>query len=177
MKRTLFLLSIPVFFSISCEEKIDYEKEKAAIIEVIEEETKAFFDSDINRLASYHIQDESNIRLTASKGGYSYDVGWKQIESFFLDYFENEMGSGEFYEVKKNYKIKIYGNSASAAYDNFYYNENDDLLSTSIHAQFLEKVNGDWKIVFYTSIYNSTWDNEEEAESNDQVGAEANTED
>jgi hypothetical protein len=136
------------------------EKERAAIIDVIEAETEAFFDKDINRLGSFHIQDESNIRLTATKSGYTYDVGWDKIESFFLDYFENEMGSGEYYEIKKNYKIKIYDKSAWATYENLYYNENDELLSTSIHTQILEKVNDEWKIVFYTSIYNSTWEEE-----------------
>ena len=159
MKYYLNTISILIILTVfSCTEKIDYEKEKAAIIEVIEAETEAFFDSDIDRLASFHIQDESNVRLTASKSGYTNFVGWENIRSFFLDYFENEMEPGEFYEVKKNYRINISGNNASATYDNYYYNGQDELLSTSIHAQFLQKVNGEWKIAFYTSIYNSTWD-------------------
>jgi hypothetical protein len=159
-----------MILAISCKEKVDNEKEKTAIIQVLEAETEAFFDKDIDRLASYHIQDESNIRLTATKSGYTYDVGWDKIESFFLDYFENEMGPGEYYEVKKNYRIKIYDKSAWAAYDNYYYDSNDVLLSTSIHTQILEKVNGEWKIVFYTSIYNSTW--EEEVANGQESNAE-----
>jgi len=155
---SLTFLFFTIILAFSCKEKVDFEKEKAAIIEVIEAETEAFFDKDINRLASFHIQDESNIRLTATKSGYTYDVGWDKIKSFFLDYFENEMGPGAYYEVKKNYRIKIYKKSAWAAYDNFYYNSDDELLSTSIHTQILEKVDDEWKIVFYTSIYNSTWE-------------------
>ena len=149
----------------SCNEKIDIEKEKTAIIAIIEAETEAFFDNDINRLASFHVQDESNTRLTATKSGYTYDVGWEKINSFFLDYFENEAEPGNFYEVKKNYNIKVYGESALAVFDNDYYNGEDELLSSSIHAEFLEKVNGEWKIVFYTSIYSSTWEDEEKVES------------
>jgi hypothetical protein len=168
--NTLIILFFTMILAISCKEKVDYEKEKTAIIQVLEAETEAFFDKDIDRLASYHIQDESNIRLTATKSGYTYDVGWDKIESFFLDYFENVMGPGEYYEVKKNYKIKIYDESAWAAYDNFYYNSDDELLSTSIHTQILEKVNGEWKIVFYTSIYNSTW--EEEVANGQESNAE-----
>jgi hypothetical protein len=168
--NTLIILFFTMILTISCKEKVDYEKEKTAIIQVLEAETEAFFDKDIDRLASYHIQDESNIRLTATKSGYTYDVGWDKIESFFLDYFENVMGPGEYYEVKKNYKIKIYDESAWAAYDNFYYNSDDELLSTSIHTQILEKVNGEWKIVFYTSIYNSTW--EEEVANGQESNAE-----
>lgn len=157
-KNVIILLAFTILFAISCQEKVDYEKEKAAIIAVIEGETEAFFDRDIDRLASFHIQDDSNIRLTATKSGYTYDVGWDKIESFFLDYWENVMEPGDYYEVKENYRIKIYDKSAWAAYDNYYYNSNDELLSTSIHTQILEKVDGEWKLVFYTSIYNSTWE-------------------
>ena len=159
---TFFIVIVLV--GTSCKEKIDIEKEKAAIIAVIEAETEAFFDSDINRLASFHVQDESNTRLTATKSGYTFDVGWENINSFFLDYFENEADSGNFYEVKKNYKIKVYGESAWAVFDNDYYNGEDQLLSSSIHAEFLEKDNGKWKIVFYTSIYTSTWEDEGKVE-------------
>jgi len=144
----------------SCQEKIDIESEKEAIIAVIEEETEAFFDYDIDRLGDKHVQDETNIRLTATKSGYTYDVGWETIRSFFLDYFENYGGQQGFYEIKRNYKIKVYGESAWVVFDNDYYNGKDELLSSSIHAEFLEKVDGEWKIVFYNSIYTSTWDDE-----------------
>ena len=166
MRKILWTAFIPILIAgTSCEEKIDIEQEKADIIAVIEEETEAFFDSDIERLAATHIQDESNIRLTATKSGYTYDVGWEKVKSFFLEYFENEMEPGDFYEVKRNYKIKVYGESAWAVFDNDFYNEEDELLSTSIHAEFLEKVDGKWKLVFYTSIYTSTWDDEGESET------------
>jgi len=152
-------------FGTSCQEKIDIEKEEAAIIAVIEEDTEAFFDSDIERLSALHVQDDTNIRLTATKSGYTYDVGWDKVESFFMDYFENEAEPGDFYEVKRNYKIKVYGESAWAVFDNDFYNGEDELLSTSIHAEFLEKVHGEWKLVFYTSIYTSTWEDEGEYET------------
>jgi len=167
-KHLLSLIVLVLLAGTSCQEKINIEKEKAAIITVIEEETKAFFDSDIDRLSAIHVQDETNIRLTATKSGYTYDVGWETVKSFFLDYFENEAEPGDFYEVKTNYKIKVYGESAWAVFDNDYYNGEGELLSTSIHAQFLEKVNGEWKHVVYNSIYTSTWDDEgdNETESN-----------
>jgi len=169
-KIKLIFLVLLTMLTYSCKEKVDYEQERSAIIAVIEAETKAFFDKDIDRLASFHVQDESNIRLTATQSGYTYDVGWEMVNAFFIDYLENVMEPGDYYEVKKNYKIKIYDKSAWAAYDNFYYNSDDELLSTSIHTQILEKVKGEWKIVFYTSIYNSTW----EEESTKEQGSDTN---
>jgi len=166
MKKKLWAVFVPILIAgTSCQEKIDVEKEKAAIIEVLEQETEAFFNYDIERLGSFHVQDETNTRLTATKSGYTYDEGWEKVRSFFLDYFENVAEPGDFYEIKRNYKIKIYGKSAWAVYDNDYYNEDDELLSTSIHAQFLEKVDGEWKIVFYNSIYTSTWEENKQNES------------
>jgi|GEM_PF-668301 len=177
MKNHLFsLIVLVIFASTSCQEKFNIEKEKEAIIAVIEEETEAFFDSDINRLGATHVQDETNIRLTATKSGYTYYVGWENIQSFFLDYFENEAEQGDFYEIKTNYKIKVYRECALAVYDNDYYNGKGELLSTSIHAQFLEKINGKWKLVFYNSIYSSTWDangqNETEVITESEVESE-----
>jgi len=161
MKKNLWIFFVIILIAgTSCKKKIDYEKEKAAIIAVIEDETVAFFNSDINHLGSMHVQDETNIRLTATKSGYTYDIGWEKIKSFYQDYFENEAEPGDFYEVKRNYKIKVYEESAWAVFDNDFYNSEDELLSTSIHAEFLEKVNGEWKLVFYTSIYTSTWEEE-----------------
>ncbi len=166
MKKYLFFLfAIILLAGTSCQEKIDIEKEKAAIIAVIEEETEAFFDNDINRLGALHVQDETNIRLTATKSGYTYEVGWEKVSSFFVDYFENVAEPGDFYEVKSNYKIKVYRECAWAVFDNDFYNGQGELLSSSIHSQFLEKVNGEWKHVSYTSIYTSTWDDEVESET------------
>lgn len=161
MKKLTFTFFIVILLVVSsCREKIDIEKEKAAIISVIEEETEAFFDSDIDHIGALHVQDETNFRLTATKSGYTYEDGWENVKSFFLDYFENVAEPGDFYEVKSNYKIKVYRECAWAVFDNDYYNGEGELLSTSIHSQFLEKVNGEWKHAGYTSIYTSTWDDE-----------------
>jgi len=83
-KYVLSLFAIVLLAGISCQEKIDIKKEKAAIIAVIEEETEAFFDSDIDHLGVLHVQDETNIRLTATKSGYTYEVGWEKVSSFWM---------------------------------------------------------------------------------------------
>ena len=83
MKKYVFtLFAIILLGGTSCQEKIDIEKEKATIIAVIEEETEAFFDSDIDRLGALHVQDETNIRLTATKSGYTsiYTSTWNDEE-------------------------------------------------------------------------------------------------
>jgi hypothetical protein len=61
MKKTLQILLVIIFFAgISCQDKMDIEKEKEAIKAVIEEETRAYLDQDFERLAKTHLQDETS---------------------------------------------------------------------------------------------------------------------
>ena len=135
----------------SCQEKIDIEMEKEAIKAVIEDEAKAFIERDYDRLASKYVQDETNIRMGASKTGYGYRIGWEEIDSTFKKYFENNPDPDTRKPQLINYKIKVYKESAWATFTN----EKGD-----IGIRFLEKVNGEWKIVFLSAIMVSTYEEE-----------------
>lgn len=147
------LITLVIFAGTSCEQKIDIEKEKAAIIAVIEEETNAFYDRDYERLAATHVQDETNTRLDVGRYGYTFNEGWD--DSFLKEYFEENTEPVANYEKKTNYKIKVYQGTAWAEYENDAYNSEGELQNKSIHVQFLEKVDGQWKID-YMSIVNTT---------------------
>jgi hypothetical protein len=160
MKKTVFTLLVLILFAgTSCQNKIDAEKEKAAIIAVIEEETDAWYDRDYERLVACHILDESNIRLTASKGGFSYTVGWQDSE--LKEFIENDSEPVLSKEVKSDFKIKVYQESALAVYDNEYYNADGELVNKGIHAQFLEKHDGEWKIVYLSIVSTGSYLNAE----------------
>ena len=135
----------------SCQKKIDIEMEKEAIKAVIEEESNAFIARDYDRLAATYVQDETNIRMGASKTIYGYRVGWKEIDSVFKEYFKNNPKPSTRKPQLTNYKIKVYKESAWA----FFTNEKGD-----IGVRFLEKFNGEWKIVFLSAIMASTYEEE-----------------
>ena len=152
MKKCHFLLiTMVVFVATSCQEIIDIEKEKEAIKGVIEEESKAFIARDFDRLAATYVQDETNIRLGASKTSYGYRVGWKEIGSTFKEFFKNIPDSRPRKLLLTNYKIKVYKESAWAIFNN---------EEGNIGVRFLEKVNGEWKIVFLSAIMASTYEKE-----------------
>lgn len=151
--KLLALITIILIAGSSCQKKIDVEKEKAAIIAVIEEETNAFYDRDIDGLAATHVQDETNMRLDVGRYGYTLNEGWDN--SFIKEYFEENPEPVTNYEKKTNYKIKVYDGTAWAEYENDAYNSDGDLQNKSIHVQFLEKADGQWKID-YMSIVNTT---------------------
>ena len=149
----------------SCKEKIDIEKEKNAIMAVIEEETVAFIARDYDRLVANYVQDETNIRLQVSKSGYSYYVGWEELNSRFKLYFENNPEPGIWRQMRTNYKIKVYKESAWAVFENEGFHSAGrftELTGKGIDVRFLEKVNGEWKIVYLSGVFTTSYEEEVE---------------
>ena len=138
----------------NCQETIDIEKEKAAIIAVIEEETDAFLDRDFNRLASKYVQDETNIRVLAGNG-YWMSVGWDEIGSYFKKSITNSPEPRKYKLVKSNYKIKVYDDSAWAVFDQVK-DKDGEVSERCLNVRILEKVNGEWKIVYLSAILGSS---------------------
>ena len=166
MKKYFFVLfALILLAGTSCQEKIDIEKEKAAIIAVIEEETNAYLARDLDRLVATWVQDETNIRLSAGKSGYGYWIGWEELSSAFKEAIDNNPEPDGSKEVKTNYKIKVYPESAWAVFDNEVLNSEGELTNKSIHVEFLEKVNGEWKIVYFSMVNTSSYEDEVENET------------
>ena len=171
-KYLLTLFAIILLAGTSCQEKIDIENEKEAIKAVIEEETNAYLERDFDRFAATYVQDETNIRLIAWNDGYGYRVGWKEISSVFKKGFENYPEPIKENQVKTNYKIKVYNESAWAVFDNEVHNNEGELINKSIHVEFLEKVNGEWKIVYLSEVYTSSYEKEIEKGNGETVDKE-----
>jgi len=149
------LIAILMVTAISCEDKTDIEKEKAAVIAVIEEETDAFIQKDYERWANTYLQDETNIRLSASISGYGHIVGWNKLSTGFKEYFDEPLTeepsmAGE----KTNYQVKIYDDVAWVMCDEKFKNTETGEYSNweAVEARILEKVDSQWKIVFLAYI-------------------------
>jgi len=62
-------------------------------------------------------------------------------------------------EVKKNWRIRVYPGAAWASYDNEAYDDNGEVTQLSKHDQFLEKQDGEWKIVYMSILRTTAFDN------------------
>ena len=156
---SIFTLSL-IAGSIYCQEKIDIEAEKEAIKAIIEEQTNAFIDRDFDRLAATHVKDETFIRLRASKSSYGYDVGWEDRSSILEELFKNNpVVTNKFKNT--NYKIKVYSESAWAVYDENWYDSEGESLGMNINVRFLEKTDGEWKIVYLSQVTTTSYEEEE----------------
>ena len=182
MKKIIYSILILLLIAggNSCQKKIDIEKEKEVIKAVIEEETNAFMDNDYDRFAATYVQDKTFIRLNARKAdydfivgwGYNYIVGWKGISSVFREGFKGNPDTLLYKFENSNYKIKVYPESAWAVYDESWYDREGVLVELNIDVRFLEKVKGEWKIVYLSTVNTTSYDEkveegEEKSETED----------
>ena len=150
--------------AVYCQGKINVEKEKAAIITVIERQTNSTyrigFDSwaeILEALESVFVQD-SIIVIWGGKNGYGHSKGKYNVDPVVKDSLINvapppEPASNR--HLYTNYQIKVYPESAWAVYDEDIYSDEGEYLRHFDCVRFLEKVDGEWKIN-YMSYFNTT---------------------
>lgn len=153
----LFLLAVIAFVFTSCKEQpIDYEKERAAIIAVINQETNAYLERDSEAVYATHVHDSLNMRLTAGADNYVFLEGWDEVKRHLMgDDTEDDLSSNLHISVEKsNYRMKIYPNSAFVVCDQNWTSRFDEDVTVihSIQVRFLEKIDGEWKISFVSWI-------------------------
>jgi hypothetical protein len=164
----LFLTVILSLLVFGCEVAVDEEKEKAAIIEVINTETETYLARDFDAMFATHTQDSLNMRLTAGADNYVFAEGWEDVSKHMTgDETEDELGTDLHISVEKtNYRMKLYPNSAFVVCDQKWTsNYGDDVTEiNSIQVRFLEKIDGEWKISFVSFIGTSGYEEMEETE-------------
>ena len=165
MKNYLWTSLIALVFlaGTSCQEKIDIEKEKEAIIKVLYEEGETFAAFDMESLSTLHIRDESATRLSGTKV-YS---GWNEIETLLKSYIErnkNDTISENVRNEKENIILKVTGNNAWVICDNIWKWEvkGEPNVSQNIQISFLEKIDGEWKFSFNAFITKPVPEEDEE---------------
>ncbi len=157
MKYTILSALIIAAFAITgCEKAIDYDKERDAIIAVMEKETQTYIDRDFDGMFSTHVQDSLNMRLTAGVDNYVFAEGWQDVSKHMTgDETEDDLGADIHITVDKtSYRMKIYPGSAFVVCDQKWTSQYDDDVTeiNSIQVRFLEKVAGEWKICFVSFI-------------------------
>ncbi len=150
MRKYFFpLFIIAAFLGTSCQPTVNVEKEKEAIMAVLQEESEGLKSMDKERIFATHIQDSEEVRLELGVYGYNTYQGWDKIESLLGDYLEGGQPI-EMDNFKENVILKVTGNSAWLTCDNVWKMNNGDVEEgfSNIQIVFLEKVKGEWKISF-----------------------------
>src|SRR4030042_6367071 len=90
MKKNRFPLLMLLFLIFSaCQEKLDIDKEKEAIIAALNGESEAYLAMDSIKWMSYWVQDELTLRVDAGEESYNAQ-GWKQLHESMKANMEND---------------------------------------------------------------------------------------
>ncbi|MDA3822636.1 MAG: nuclear transport factor 2 family protein [Bacteroidales bacterium] len=177
-KSRVFFIVLSFIMMISCQESINLDAEKKAIIDVINAETQAYMDYDFEKVISFYVQDSMNFRLTTGADDHVFLEGWKEVENFFKDdLLDGDSDTPDVTHIavaKDDYRIKVYENSAYViCTEKWTYTRPDDVIEIdSRQVRFMEKIDGEWKISFLSFIGTSGYEVEEELE---ELGVEFNT--
>ncbi len=127
------------------------QKEKDAILAIIEKETASFFSRDYEAWKSTFTQTDYAFQAWSnSDGTFDASVGWEQIDKTVGAYItENPVpDSAQRTVERKNIVYKFYGpNVAFLSFDQFNSDKGANTFLHSKETRLMEKVNGEWKIV------------------------------
>ena len=134
----------------SCQQTVNIEEEKEAIMAVLQEESAAVMENDKERLFANHVQDSLETRLELGEFGYNVVTGWDEIKNMLGDFIEGAGVVEGAVNSKENVVIKVKGDCAWVTCDNIWKWGTEDAPGgfDNIQITFLEKIHGDWKISF-----------------------------
>lgn len=166
MKKLLQFLTIAILFLSSCHTQvsetreatdhsaIDYEKEKAAIMKVIAEESAGFWNKDFERYAACWVHGP-HVRTMGwwEDGGVTVVEGWKEREKRTQAHMiaSPEPNPTATNVIRKNINIRIFEDVAWLTFDQYGEDTGDqmmDMPGLSRETRILEKEDGQWKIAY-----------------------------
>lgn len=178
MKNIGLFLGAFLLLLVSCQQIIDPEVEKKAIVEVINAETNAYTNLDFEKVISFYVQDSLNFRLTTGADNHVFLEGWNDVEAFFEEDMKESVSSfpssTRVHVEKNDYKIKVYEKTAYVICTETwtYTTDSSELEISSRQVRFMEKVEDEWKIAFLSFIGTSGYEDEEDLE---ELGLEFNS--
>jgi hypothetical protein len=149
MKRLLFpLIAFGLLAVVCCQDESGIEKEKKAIIAVIEKEKVAYFRQDLAGMDDSWIQDPSSHKFFLTPHGMTELIGWNEIHEHNMEESQRERSGVEEITQYVNYTINVYGNTALVFHDSHHtikIQEEENLLKMR-RILHMVKIADDWKI-------------------------------
>lgn len=130
---------------------IDSEAEKKAILETLNNETKAAFERDYDAWKQKWVHDPNITKtyIDFPENSFSESVGWNEISQFVKTFIEEHPEPEPIPELLDKIDVRLYGNGAWVTYE-----QQDSLRGRKRETRLMEKVNGEWKIAgMQTTIY------------------------
>jgi hypothetical protein len=179
-KYVLTLFALILLAGTSCQEKIDIEKEKEAIMAVLKERGDAMIANDMERLFAIHVQDSLDTRLDYPLGENNYTIyaGWDDIKSYFESWAEMDRAGEDLRNWEDNVILKVIDDCAWLICDNHWSwkIEGEPGVRDNIQITFLEKIEGEWKISFTAFVTKPEPEHEEDDDDEEVEEGEGESE-
>lgn len=130
---------------------VDFESEKEAILECLNNETKSAFQRDYSLWTEHWVHDPniSKTYLNYVDSSFSESIGWKKISEFVKTFIEEHPEPEPPPKLLDNIDVRLYENGAWVSYEQL-----DSLRGLKRETRLMEKENGRWKIAgMHTTIY------------------------
>ncbi len=137
--------------SVNTDQNLDFEKEKAAILETINNETIAAFSRDYEGWKSKWVQEPSLTKtyIDFSDSTATETLGWEEIDDFVSTYFVDHPEPDPLPTPLEDIDVRLYGTGAWVSFE-----QNDPSRGLKRETRLMEKVDGEWKIAgMHTTIY------------------------
>jgi len=158
IKKLVALTFIISQFAVSCNgvkniplesKETTIAQEEAAILQVLNAETKAAFGRDYNAWQTYWVKDTTitKIYIDFFKNTSSEMIGWEKINVFVKTYMEKNPKPDPLPELIHNLDVRLYGTGAWVTYKQL-----DATRGQKKETRLMEKVHGVWKIAGMTTV-------------------------
>lgn len=175
MKNSLvFILILGTLLLYSCQESPEHQqeseavtqafdeaKEKEAILSVIEEETKCFFERNYECWKENWIQEDYAFQAwNNADGTFAAAIGWGNIDNQAKGYIENipegQTATSHPIVKRENMQFKFYNdNLAYLIWKQYNSDRKNEFYSVSQEIRLMEKKDGAWKIVNVSSFWDA----------------------
>ena len=170
--RVLIILLIPILIlATSCGESAansaattatevaDYQEEKAAILEVLNEETKAAFNRDYEGWKEHWVHKAyvTKTYMNFADSTMTETLGWEEVNDYVRTYLEEHPDPVPLPELLDEIEVRLYGTGAWVDYEQV-----DPVYGLKREARLMEKEDGQWKIAgMQTIIYGKQGEEEQ----------------
>ena len=161
-KLSILILST-ILFTISCKQTaqtnenevdntpITKEKEEKAILETLNNETKAAFQRNYDSWKEKQIQEPrvTKTYIDFVDNTFSESVGWNEISQFVKTFIEEHPEPEPIPKLIDKIDVQLYGSGAWVVYE-----QQDSIRGLKRETRLMEKADGEWKIAgMQTTIY------------------------
>lgn len=162
-RKTFLLLFVITLITTNCKEEMNqqsddttnqaasFEQEKAAILEVINNETKAAFSRDYEGWKDKWVHDPSITKtyIDFQNNTMTETIGWEEINDFVKTYIEEHPDPDPLPTLVDDITVRLYGTGAWVSFE-----QNDAERGFKRETRLMERVDGKWKIAgMHTTIY------------------------